>query len=331
MDGIDPVVGNDWYVVGRSRDIAAGMVQLVRLLGQDLVLWRSASGDVSLWRDRCPHRSVRLSVGHVSGNTLVCAYHGMAFGTDGQCVSVPAHPGFIPPNACAQPYPVQERYGLIYTCLGTAPAEIPPFLEWDDPAFRCFVAGPYPIQANGLRAIENFLDVAHFPFLHEGILGDRTLPHIEPYDVTLEPDGVHARNIRVWQPDPIGTGEGAQVTYHYWAMRPLAAYLQKLNPTGESLTILLQVTPVDEVNCIAWMLMGMNTAHEVPEAELVAFQDGIVQQDLANLQAHNPQALPLEGGLEFHVPSDRTSVFYRKWLKQLGLTYGVWRSPNSLT
>ncbi|HIK54229.1 MAG TPA: aromatic ring-hydroxylating dioxygenase subunit alpha [Synechococcales cyanobacterium M55_K2018_004] len=322
---IDPVLLNDWYVLAKATDLTTGTLLLCRLLGKDLVLWRSETGHLSAWEDRCPHRSVRLSLGNVVGETLVCSYHGMAYqAVTGRCVNVPAHPGYVPPKqACVQQYRVQERYGLIYVCLGEPDRDIPRFPEWEDPAYRCTVAGPYAMRANGLRAIENFLDVAHFPFIHTNILGVLENPVIEDYTVSIDDHGVYAKDICVWQPDPYGTGEGTQVSYDYWAMRPLTAYLRKNNPGGECLTLMYSVTPVEEDQCIAWMSIAMNYAPELSESEVIAFQDMITLQDLKNLESHSPQLLPLTSSIEFSVPSDRTSLAYRKWLKQLGLTYGV--------
>jgi hypothetical protein len=68
---------------------------------------------------------------------------------------------------------------------------------------------------------------------------------------------------------------------------------------------------------------AINYAETISDAELIAFQDKITLQDLQNLESHTPQKLPLDSPLEFHLPSDRTSLIYRKWLRQLGVSYGV--------
>lgn len=320
----DPVLLNDWYAVTRTQDLQPESLMKFRLLDVDLVIWRGDDGQVQVWEDRCPHRSVRLSAGQVVGNTLVCSYHGMSYNSAGQCIKVPAHPGYIPPKqACAHTFQVKERYGLIYVCLGEPQQDIVVFPEWDEPAYRCYLTGPYFIRSNGYRAIENFLDVAHFPFLHEGILGDRDRPEIEDYPVVINDDGVFASNIRVWQPDPYGTGQGDYVIYDYWAFRPLTAYLRKYSPTGECLALLYNVTPVSEEECVGWMLGSLNYAHDISDQAIRAFQDEIVFQDLDNLESHTPKKLPLDSQVEFHVPSDRSSLMYRKWLKQLGITYGI--------
>lgn len=321
---LDRTIFNDWYAISTVAALQPGTLQRVRLLDQDLVLWRGAQGTIQVWADRCPHRSVRLSGGKIMEDTLVCPYHGMVYNVAGQCINVPAHPDYVPPKqACVRSYPVQAQYGLIFVCLGDAPQSIAPFPEWADPSYLKVLSGPHPCQTGGYRAIENFLDVAHFAHVHTGILGDPAVPEVADYNVTTDDRGVHCNHIRVWQPDPMGTGQGAFVVYDYSVFRPLTAYLRKVNPTGECLTILYCVTPVSEEACIGWMWMAVNFMDSSQEAAAIAFQDQVFAQDLANLESHNPKRLPLDLSAEFHVPCDRGSLAYRKWLKQLGVTYGV--------
>ena len=66
----DPVLVNDWHVVARSSDLPAGKVLRARLLGEEIVLWRSGSGSVMAWQDLCIHRGARLSLGWVSGENI---------------------------------------------------------------------------------------------------------------------------------------------------------------------------------------------------------------------------------------------------------------------
>lgn len=88
------------------------------LSGTDLAVWRSASGQVFVWGDRCPHRGMRLSQGFVRQDRLSCIYHGWQYGADGGCVSIPAHPDLVPPRTiCATTFPSAEAGGLIWTSL----------------------------------------------------------------------------------------------------------------------------------------------------------------------------------------------------------------------
>jgi len=320
----DPVLVNDWHVLTKAADLKPGSLMKARLLETDLVVWRSQDGQVQVWDDRCPHRSVRLSAGRVEENTLVCLYHGLRYDTTGQCVKVPAHPEYpTPKQACVQTYAVQERYDLVFVCLGEPQRNIVPFPEWGDPSYRTYITGPYVVKSNGYRMIENFLDIAHFPFLHEGTLGDPNKPEIDDYEVTINDDGIYAKDVRVWQPDPYGTGVGDYVDYDYWMFHPLIAYLRKLNPNGECLSLLYAVTPIDEETSIAWMSGTLNYGEQISHEDIMAFQNKIMLEDVVNLESHSPMKLPLDGQIEFHLPSDRTSLMYRKWLKQLGVTYGI--------
>ena len=318
----DKILLNEWHPVMRLEDIQKGTLKPSRLLGEDLVLWRH-NEQILAWQDLCPHRGARLSLGWVEDDTLVCPYHGLAYNIEGQGVHIPAHPDLQPPRrACVRTYQTQEHYGLVWVSLGNPTQDIPSFPEWDEPSYRPVFCGPYRFNTSGFRAIENFLDVAHFPFVHGDLLGSRTRPVIDDYEVDVEADGITLRDVRVWQPNPDGTGQGGSVTYNYRILRPLTAYFSK-NTDGRCLTIFFTVTPVEEEECIGWMWMAMNHSFDIPEAEQRAFQDRVVAQDMPIVESQRPKRLPLDLQAEFHLPCDRASITYRKWLKHLDITFGT--------
>lgn len=326
MTAMDPVhhplLLNDWHPVAFTHQLDPQNPLSARVLGEDLVVWR-AGDQVQVWQDLCVHRGTRLSIGKVCDGQLECAYHGWTYDHTGQCVRIPAHPGqAIPTKARTKTYLATQAYGLVWVCLGTPRQPVPPFPEGNDPAFRKVACGPYPVHASGPRIIENFLDVGHFPFVHEGILGARERPEIADYEAEINADGVLAKGIRVFQPDGFGTGQGTVVEYTYAAFRPLTAYLRK-ESTGPQLSILLIVTPVAPAESVAWMVMAMNYSLDVPERELVAFQDKIFLQDQPILQSQRPELLPLDLQAELHLKSDRTAISYRKWLRELGMAFGA--------
>jgi phenylpropionate dioxygenase-like ring-hydroxylating dioxygenase large terminal subunit len=318
----DRVLLNDWHVVARTTDLPEGALLKARLLGEDLVVWRVA-GNAHAWQDLCMHRGSRLSLGHVEGENLVCAYHGWTYDSEGQCVRFPAHPEQKPPRtAHTKTYPTKEMYGYIWVSLGEPENGVPSFPEWDDPAYRKIVCRPFVYNAGAPRAVENFLDVGHFPFVHEGLLGDKEHTAIEDYEVLSGPDGIVATDVKVWQPDPDGTGVGKYVNYTYGTRRPFTAYFSK-SSNGETYMIQLNVTPVDELASVAWMCIAMNYGRDIPESELKAFQEKIVGQDIPVVESQRPERLPLDLQAELHLRSDRIAVAYRKWLKQLGLVFGT--------
>jgi phenylpropionate dioxygenase-like ring-hydroxylating dioxygenase large terminal subunit len=315
----DPVLIEDWHPVAMVAQLADGGPIPARVLGEDLVLWRSGD-EFFAWRDLCVHRGTRLSLGRVvDGGRLECPYHGWTYGTDGRCVLMPAHPEQTPPaKACVATYHAAEANGVIWVSLGSGEQGIPKFELLDDPAYHVLLAGPYQVKASAPRIVENFLDIGHFPFVHEGILGDRARPEIEDYTTTIGPEGVLSEGVKVFQPDPYATGHGSVVTYTYRVHRPLSASFIK---HGEhSFGMLLSVTPHDAVDSTAWMWMAMNYE---PQSPMVEFQDRIFAQDRPILESQRPEMLPLDLQAELHLRSDRTAIAYRRWLRDLGVRTGA--------
>lgn len=115
-DTADPSIGStSWIAVALGRDLPPGTALPVILDGTELVLWRSETGRVAAWHDRCPHRGMRLSFGFVRGETLACLYHGWRYGTDGHCRGIPAHPDQPPASAIhARALPVAEVDGFVF-------------------------------------------------------------------------------------------------------------------------------------------------------------------------------------------------------------------------
>ena len=190
------------------------------------------------------------------------------------------------------------------------------------PGFRLISTGPYAFHAQGPRIIENILDLAHLPIAHAGLLGDPANAEIGDYTVTTTAEGIVARDIPLWQPDPDGTGRSAKVHYTYWVERPFTTRLTKMHPS-QQFAILGTVTPVDAENSLAWVVIAMNYAHDVPEKELRDFQDKVTAQDIRIVNSQRPELLPLDLQSELHLRSDQIAIAYRRWLKQLGLQYGT--------
>ncbi len=107
-----------WIPVALSSDLPAGGVLRAAVGGNDLAVWRSRSGAVRAWDNRCPHRGMRLSHGFVRGESLTCLYHGWQYGTDGICHYIPAHPDLTPPSTlCVRAFACLEKRGVIWISL----------------------------------------------------------------------------------------------------------------------------------------------------------------------------------------------------------------------
>jgi phenylpropionate dioxygenase-like ring-hydroxylating dioxygenase large terminal subunit len=324
----DPVLLNDWHPVATVDQLRTTPVIGLRLLGEDIVAWMSPQGP-RVWQDLCVHRGTRLSLGSVCDGRLACPYHGWQYGASGACEHIPAHPDQAPPaKAAVKTYRSCLHHGFVFASLGD-PVKPPAWFDaWDDATVRKVPCGPYTVRASAPRVVENFLDVAHFPFVHEGYLGVKDRPEISDYEAEITADGVVASGVRVFQPNGYGDGRAAEVEYTYKALRPLTAYFKKEAPT-QQLSIILYVTPNDLVQSTAWMIMAENYMGDTPAAGLVAFQDTIFAQDAPILQSQRPELLPLDLQAELHLKSDRTAIAYRRWLLSLGMTLGTRAATDS--
>ena len=320
-----------WHPVAAVEDIGA-QPRAARLLGQDLVLWRDDHGTLHAWPDRCPHRGAKLSLGRVEKGHLECPYHGWQFEGSGRCVRVPALPAFTPPAThCVSTYAVHEACGLAWVRLGQGDTPLSAFAAEDDARLRKLNCGPYVVETSAPRIVENFLDMAHFAFVHEGWLGARGATAIDDYRVEETPTGLRATQCKAWQPQSNLHSTGpAQVEYTYEVNAPYTAVLTKVPEAGtvavadwrESIALFL--CPVDEERSIAWFRLAV-ADFESPDEKLRAFQDTIFRQDQPVLESQSPKRLPLDLRAELHTPADRASSAYRRHLARLGISFGVSR------
>jgi phenylpropionate dioxygenase-like ring-hydroxylating dioxygenase large terminal subunit len=319
----DPILTNEWLAACASQDVQGAPVR-VRVLGEPVVLWRGPSG-MAAFRDLCIHRGTALSLGRVEDGALVCPYHGWRYAEDGRCTFIPAQPDLsIPTKARAERYHVRERYGLVWVCLGEPAGEPPEFREAEQPGFRTLICGPYDVQAEAPRVIENFLDVSHLMWVHEGYLGDTAHAEIPDYRVHDRGGRLESDTIRIFQPDPDGRGQGVTNHYVYSVLRPLTAHFRKTDATSDDVfAMTLQATPTGHRSTRAYALLARNYALDTPDQTFRDFQNAIFAQDEAILVSQRPEELPLDLAAELHIRSDRLAIAYRRWLGELGVTVGV--------
>ncbi len=140
----------------------------VRLLGQDLVLFRDAAGRYGLLDRDCPHRGADLAYGRLEEGGLRCAFHGWLFATDGRCLQTPAEPEGS--KLCTRirqgAYPVVEKSGILFAWLGEGtPGEFPAFDCFAAPGTHTFAFKGF-LECNWLQALEVGIDPAHASYLH---------------------------------------------------------------------------------------------------------------------------------------------------------------------
>jgi 5,5'-dehydrodivanillate O-demethylase len=157
-----------WYPVATAAEMQTSWTKRVRLLGEDLVLYRDRSGRLGLIGEFCPHRRASLAYGIPAIDGIRCPYHGWKFDGSGACIEQPNEPegSTFKEKVSIGGYAVAELGGLIWGYLGPAPAPLLPKLDGfvAEPAIR--MLGSVLVPCNWLQIMENSCDPVHTEWLH---------------------------------------------------------------------------------------------------------------------------------------------------------------------
>jgi 3-ketosteroid 9alpha-monooxygenase subunit A len=151
-----------------------------RYFGQELVIYRGASGRVVMLDAYCPHMGTHLGRnstsyvcrdGAIEGDSIRCPYHAWRFGPDGRCDDIPYHSGSIPAAARVRSWHVAESMHAVFAWHdpegGPPDYDVPRLTEWDDPAWVRWVFDKLgPLECHPQEIVDNMADVAHFPYVH---------------------------------------------------------------------------------------------------------------------------------------------------------------------
>ncbi|MEJ6721226.1 Rieske 2Fe-2S domain-containing protein [Ilumatobacter sp.] len=308
-----------WYPVARVSDIADGPFA-VRLLAQDLVVWRSADGALVVAPDRCPHREAPLSIGTVTDGELACAYHGWTFGSLGTCVAIPSSGpnAAIPRTAHLPCMHAREQYGLVWVCPGEPAMDIPRVVQDSDPAFRRLNTDVETWATSTPRLVDNFMDFSHFPWVHTGTFGGGQDPIVPKLDIgPLDDDFFgYAYEVDASNPDEAVAVSGSDDDVVHRSMSTGFALPFVVRSTiryddGLEHILLLCSTPVDDLNSLFTFVVWRNDDHSTDPEEILKFDRAIGAEDRAMLE-RVPGTLPLQRTGLVNVQSDKPSVEWRR-------------------
>jgi len=317
------ILANYWYPIAVADKVKDAPVAAT-LLDQRLVLYRTSSG-VTVANNLCLHRGVPLTMGWCENNQIVCKYHGFHYDAAGQCVAIPAHPGAaIPPKLKLHTYPVQEKYGLIWTCLSGKPANaLPDLPQWDAPGYQRALPDPIDLAAAAGRQLEGFLDVAHFAWVHHETFGDRNNPVVPNYSVEPTPTGLHMEYRSTvgeyLRQDGTHYSKDEGVLRVFDVTLPFTARLVVHTPDGAQLIILNSASPVSARQTRLFPVLLRNYDLDQPVQPFIDYNNKIFNEDRDIVQNQCPEDLPIDLAEEVHVRADRTSIAYRQQLGRLGL------------
>ncbi len=318
QDGLRSALAAFWHPVCSLSELEVSPTGVLgrRLLGRDLAVALLGDGSVAALDDRCLHRSTRLSVGFVETTGIRCAYHGWKWDGCGRCVDIPAMPTTpIPPKAEVGAYSAEIRYGLVWVRLVDGmETEIPACPAFDDPAFRVLAGEPYVWPVAAPRRVENFVDLSHFAWVHDGSLGRRDetvppLPLVERFDGELR-----------FTYDPPDMASDASAMYGFSVYRmamPCTVNIDFRLADGSRRMLWMTASPIDDSSTRSFWFMARTDDRGGPDEPHIAFQRLVLDEDEPVVCNQVPGEFPMDLGAELSVRTDRVSIEYRRWLREL--------------
>jgi phenylpropionate dioxygenase-like ring-hydroxylating dioxygenase large terminal subunit len=328
LSNVDPALRRGWHPVARSKDVSAQPLR-VRLLDEDWVLVRLPDGEgserLAAYLDRCPHRLAPLSAGWVDGTALRCGYHGWCFDADGACVGIPSLGADHRPSrsAATKPAGVAEHLGVVFVAPDPPLGDLLGVPEDGDPTFA---RGDLPVMEAAVGAglmLDNFLDMAHFPFVHAATIGAPEASIVDGLEISRDGFGMTVRSEHPFpnHEDP-GVGSGIRpllqhrrLTYTYRAPFSISLRIDYVEAGGSNVLSFF-VQPVDASTCRLFTSIFRNDlgddAHRMADA--IAFEEKVISEDLTFQERYVHKTLPLDLSREVHVKSDRATVELRRIL-----------------
>ncbi len=298
---------NGWFAVEWSRDLHMGDVKPIEYFGEEMVLFRTRSGQARVLDPFCPHLGAHLGHGgRVMGETIRCPFHGWQFdGTSGDCTHIP-YCEKVPPQARVRSWDVQEKNGMIFVWYHTEGK--PP--EWDFPTME-EIGHPdwseprtfqLELDAHVQETHENNNDPEHFRFVHK-MVGEAKS------EIHYDDDGRHYQIVTHSEQDtPFGTFQMSLVR-DSWGLGLTAVRSVGIEDAG--LLMYSSTTPIDETRVMSrWLLTCTNNWVDLAGEEFMTNLTQGVQQDFPIWQNKVYRARPVL------CEADDYLAQFRRWVRQ---------------
>ena len=207
-------VRNCWYVIAWDHEVPDDGLFSRTVLGEAILLYRTAGGEITALRDRCCHRLAPLSKGRKEGDCVRCGYHGLLFDATGRCIEIPGSET-VPAKARVQRYPLAVKNKWVFVWMGDPakadPALLPDNFSCDHPDWD-YVPGYMHYATPQQLICDNLLDFSHLSYVHEKTLGGTTAIAQARAEIETVPRGIRVtRKVHDVPPPP-----------YYRAVRQLA-------------------------------------------------------------------------------------------------------------
>lgn len=314
-----------WYAVIAMDDLKEGPKPFT-LLGEDIVLFLGPDGKPAALKDRCCHRTAKLSKGWCKEGHIVCGYHGWEYDQTGKLVHVPQFPVQQEvPNLSTPAFHCQEKYGYAWVALDEPLAPIFDVPEDFDTSFRRIPQFYEVWNTSALRLMENSFDNAHFAFVHKDTFGQISQPLPEKYEIKETDYGFEAETLITVANPPIqykisGTEEPTTRRHmrNKWYM-PFCRRLDIEYPSGLRHIILNSATPIDDgrIMVVQWLYRN-DTEADCPAQLLIDWDFKITREDKDIIESTDFDT-PIDMGrrAEAHMVSDKPGMIMRKRLMAL--------------
>jgi len=321
---------NFWYPACLSEELTDAPLK-VRILGQDLVVFRDAEGTAACLSNTCTHRGGSLGDGKLLNGNVQCPYHGWEFDGAGVCRKIPSlgKDASIPGRTRIDAYPVEERYGIVFAFLGDLPeAERPPIMEiptFDQEGWRPTWM-TYEVDINYERSVENGLDPAHNEFVHpthgfSGANAEYKVNELRMVDEDYEwgfgffskfnsppaKEGSVMAKYKTAKGDR-EAGSGHSGPNHLWTIIRFSEEAEFGQYAYEA--------PIDETRVKIFLINMRNMALEPEKDDSITEKNWYVaKQDIDVLEELHPVVTPDTNTKEFMVPADKVILMYRDLLE----------------
>jgi 5,5'-dehydrodivanillate O-demethylase len=298
-----------WHPVAVAGELTEKKpIKAVKILNEELVVYRDNTGKYGLVGEHCPHRLASLAYGRVDEQGIRCPYHGWKFDGTGRCLEQPAEPpgSTFKDRIKHVAYPVEYLGGLLYGYLGPAPA--PLLSRWDVLLWQFgkrWIVKESIIDCNWLQAMENSVDPSHLFWLHGDTahLQRRVKKYAEEHQFLRFEFGIHKRRTT----SPLATGGGAQVDQHPLLFPTILRHVALYQENGGHRHNLQIRVPVDDRRTQVFRVnfVPMNTESSPPGAPVpwrfTALKTGPREYKMDMVPAQDSMAWETQGAI-----ADRT-------------------------
>lgn len=328
-----PVFRKFWHAVMPLSMLDGGQPQPFTLLGENIVLFLDAQGQPAALKDRCCHRTAKLSKGRCVNGALECGYHGWTYNGQGRVIRIPQYDAdrAIPADYCTPAYRCVAKYGYAWVALEEPIAPIPEVPEFDAPGWRTIFQFYERWDTSPVRALENSFDNSHFSFVHRATFGVAAQPKPSKYQLVERDGGFYAETlIDAVNPPAYRQVSGTSDPITQRLMRnayflPFSRRLDIEYPSGIRHIIINCFTPIDDGHIqLAQWLFRNDTEVDCPAQLLIDFDHVITREDKDILESTDPDALvdTRRRGVEYSMDSDKPGMLIRKQLMELLAAHG---------